>query len=219
MFILCACAQREEILSTAPSEISSEATLATDPAALNAIKEVLQGSVAFFETGIKKTLDINQLNQAVSSDSKVTAKAAKFAVIDLDNDGTKEAVLWLTVNGLDDYGSEVLRYQSGVVYGYLIWSRAFNQLKTDGTFAFSGGASDSGFGAIKFTDQAYSIDKITYSESSYDSNNNLIVSFFINNKSVTQDKFELAIKKQDEKPDVTWYDFTDDNIITVFPDA
>jgi hypothetical protein len=68
LFILCACAQREEVLSTdapspgssdedtspAPSKISSEPAAPADPAALNAIKAVLQGSAEFFETGIKK---------------------------------------------------------------------------------------------------------------------------------------------------------------------
>lgn len=34
-----------------------------------------------------------------------------------------------------------------------------------------------------------------------------------------QGDFESAIKKQDEKPDVTWYDFTDDNIEAVFSDV
>ena len=235
--ILCACEQKEQSLppssstytsptgasdeNTSPvsSEISSGPTASADPAALNAIKAVLQGNAEFFETGIKKTLNINQLNQAVSLDSKATAKATKFAVIDLDNDGTKEVILWLTVNGLDYSASEVLHYQSGVVYGYVMWYRSFNELKTDGTFTFSSGAMDSGFGTIKFTDQTCSTDEIVYSESSYDSNNNLTVSFFIDNKSATQDEFNLAIKNQDEKPNATWYDFTDDNIETVFPDA
>lgn len=59
---------------------------------------------------------------------------------------------------------------------------------------------------------------ITYSQSSYDSNNNLTVSFFVNNKEATPDEFESAIQKQGEKPGVRRYDFTDDNIETVFPD-
>jgi len=130
-----------------------------------------------------------------------------------------EVVLWLSVNELDDYGSEILHYQDGTVYGCVMWFRAFNQLKTDGTFSFSGGAMDSGFGTIAFTDKSYSINMITYSQSDYDSNNNLTVSFFVNNREATLDEFQSAIQKQDEKPDVTRYDFTEDNIEAVFSDA
>lgn len=211
----CKTALSGEDTSPATDEASFIPSAAANPATLSAIKAVLQGNAGFFETGIKKTLDINQLNQAVSSDSKTTAKATKFAVVDLDNDGTKEVILWLNVNGLDDYGSEVLRYQSGVVYGYNLTYREFMQLKADGTFTFSSGAMDSGFGTIKFTDQTCSVEKVTYSESSYDSSNNLTVSFFVDNKSATQDEFDTATKKQDEKPDAVWYDFTDDSIKTI----
>lgn len=214
----CRTALSDENTSPAPSEISTEPAASADPAALRAIKAVLQGNAGFFETGIGKTLNVNQLNQVISSDGTITVKATKFAIIDLDNDGTMEVILWLNVDGLDDYASEILHYQDGVVYGYTMWFRAFNQLKTDGTFSFSGGAMDSGFGTIIFTDKNYSINMITYSQSSYDSNNNLTVSFFVNNKEATPDEFESAIQKQGEKPGVRRYDFTDDNIETVFPD-
>ncbi len=203
------------------TELSGEAAppATAESAALGTYKAVLLGNSEFYETGIKKTLNISQLNRAVSADSTVTAKALRFAVVDLDGDGTNEVILQLRVNGNDDYGFEVLRYQGGVVYGCVMWYRAFNQLKTDGTFTFSGGATDSGFGKLSFADRTFSVDKITYSESSYDSGNNLTVSFFVDNKSASQDEFESAIKKQNEKPDVAWYDFTDEKIEAVFPDA
>jgi len=215
----CKTALSDEDTPPAAGETSPIPSAAADPAALSAIKAVLLGNAEFYETGIRETLDISRLNQAVSSDGAVTVKTTRFAIIDLDNDGMKEVVLRLQVNGNDDYGFEVLRYQDGVVYGYVMWYRSFNQLKADGTFSFSSSAMDSGFGALSFTDQTCSVDKITYSESSYDTGNNLSVSYFANNKRVTQDKFDAAIKKQDEKPDAVWHDFTNDNIEIVLPGA
>ncbi len=44
---------------------------------------------------------------------------------------------------------------------------------------------------------------MAYSELGYDSGNNLTVSFLVDNKSSTKDEFDVAIKKQDEKPDAT----------------
>ena len=210
-------AQSDTSLATTTSDAptnSSEATLpGTSP--LSAYQSVLQNKAQFFSTDANKNLNINQLNQAVSNDSSVTAKATKLAIVDLENDGTPEAILWLAVNNNDYYGFEVLRYQDGVVYGYTLWYRAFMDLKADGTFSFSSGAADYGFGTVKFTENAYSVDKISYCESGYDSNNNQSVSYFVDHGSATEGDFLSAINKQSEKAAATWYDFTDDNLETI----
>ena len=126
-----------------------------------------------------------------------------------------ELILWLTVNNNDDFGFEVLRYQDGVVYGHTLPYRSFMDLKDDGTFSFSSGAADYGFGRVEFTEKSYTIDKISYSESGYDSNNNQILSYFVNHESATEEEFLSVINKQGEKAGVIWYDLTDDNIETI----
>lgn len=80
----------------------------------------------------------------------------------------------------------------------------------DGTFSFSSGAADYGFGKMEFTENGYTVDKITYSESVYDSSDNQIVSYFVNHESSTKEDFLSANNNQSEKKDATWYDFTDD---------
>lgn len=189
--------------STQPSEMT---------AIMETYKAVLQGNTEFFSTDANNNLNISQLNQAVSDDSNVTAIATKFAIVDLDNDGTSEVILWLTVNNDDYYGCTVLRYQNGVIYGYTLWYRSIMDLKANGTFSFSSGAADSGFGTVTFTENTYTINKITYIESSYDSNNNMRVSYFVNRESATEDEFLSAVNRQGEETDASWYDFTDENI-------
>lgn len=54
----------------------------------------------------------------VTDDDSIVVEIPQFAIIDLDNDGENEIVLWIQMNGVSDYGFEVLRYQNGVVYGY-----------------------------------------------------------------------------------------------------
>ncbi|NLK74969.1 MAG: hypothetical protein GX288_06735 [Clostridiales bacterium] len=88
-------------------------------------------------------------------------------------------------------------------------------LKDDGSFSFSSGAADSGFGTMIFTEEGFTVDKISYSESSYDSDNNQIISYYVNHESATEEEFFSAINKQIEKPAVTWYDFNDGNIETL----
>jgi len=201
--------------------VSSAITLSPAPPSnshMDAYKSVFQKKAKFFSTDARKELDISQLNHVVSSDNSVNAEISKFAVIDLDNDGTPEVVLSLTVNKNDYFGFEVFRYQDGVVYGYTLWYRSFMELKDDGTFSYSGGAADHGFGTIMFTKDGYTINEITYSESGIGTGNNETVSYFVNRESASQEDFLSAVSKQDEKPGVIWYDFTDDNIETLLSD-
>lgn len=185
---------------------------------MGAYLSVLQNKSKFYSSDTKEELDITQLNQAVSSDSSVTAEVKKFAVVDLDKDNVPEVILSLAVNNDDYFGFEVLRYQDGVVNGYTLWYRSFMELKDDGTFSYSGGAADHGFGTIMFTKDGYTINEITYSESGIGTGNNETVSYFVNRESASQEDFLSAVRKQDEKPGVIWYDFTDDNIETLLSD-
>ena len=52
-------------------------------------RSVLQGSTSFFSTDANQTLTINELGQTVSSNSSITVKAIKFAMIDLDSDSER----------------------------------------------------------------------------------------------------------------------------------
>ena len=188
---------------------------ASNQSPMNAFQSVLQNKAQFFSTDIKKDLKITQLNQVISDDSSVETRVTKFAIVDLNKDDISEVILWLAVQNDDAFGFEVMRYQDGVIYGYTLSYRSFMDLKDDGTFSFSSGAADSGYGTVKFTEKGYTIDKISYSESSYDSKNNQSISYYVNHESATEEEFLMAISKQSEKTEVTWYDFTDDNIETM----
>ncbi len=176
------------------------------------IRSILDGEATFFDTGSQKSLYISELNQMVSSDSKVTADIKSFAVIDLDDDGLPEVVLWLIVNGNDFSGYAILHYQNEEIYGYSIYYRGFTNLKKDGTFSFSSGAADGGIGRLTFDDQTRTIDKYAYSESRQDSNGQLIISYVLFGKKASREEVENEWKKHDAKEDAIWYDFTDENV-------
>lgn len=176
--------------------------------ALSAYMSVLQNNTPFISAYDNQTMYINRVNDSIVD---APMEITQFAVVDLDNDGLAEVILWLTVYG-NAYGALVLRYQDGVVYGFDFVYRALMQLKADGTFSFSGGASDNGFGTVKFEKNTYSIDEITYCQSDFDSNNNLSVSCFVNHEPATEEAFLSALTEQEQKPDAAWYDFTEENI-------
>ena len=132
--------------------------------------------------------------------------------MDIDGDGEDEAVLWLQINNISDYGFEILHDQNGEIYGYTLQYRAFMNLKTDGTFLFSGGAADTGIGKMTFSETGYSVNTQAYSQSGYDTNNELNVQYFINDESCSEDEFNDILSGQEQKADVEWYDLSENNI-------
>lgn len=162
-----------------------------------------------------ESLNINEAGRAVTDDDSVTVSATKFTVIDLDGDGSDEVVCWLQINGLSDYGFLILHDQNGEIYGYTLQYRAFINLKTDGTFLFSGGSADTGTGKLFFSETGYGISEQAYSQSAYDADNELTIQYFINEEPCSEDEFQDAINSQDQKPDVTWYDLSESNINAV----
>ena len=182
----------------------------------NNYKSILLGRSNFLCTNLaNKSLNIIEIGQAVTDDDSITVNATKFTIIDIDGDGEDEAVLWLQINNISDYGFEILHYQNGEIYGYTLQYRAFMNLKTDGTFLFSSGAADSGIGKMAFSETGHSVNAQAYSQSEYDSNNEFNVQYFINDESCSEDEFNDVLNRQEQKADVKWYDLSENNINTI----
>lgn len=184
---------------------------------LSIYQPVLRNKAKFFSTDADKNLSLSQLNQAISSE-KVTVDVTNFAVLDIGHGGAPAVILSINMNGVG-YGTEVLSYQDGIVYGYTFSARQFGDLRADGTFMASSGAADVGICTITFDKKMYSIDEFTFSKSSTDSEGNMNVSYFVNHQSATKDKYDAAFSQWQKITYVTWYDFTDENIGTRLPDA
>ena len=181
----------------------------------NHYKSILLGKSNFICTDLaNKSLNISEIGQVITDDESAAVSAVKFAIVDLDDDGEDEIVLWLQ-NGMYDCGFEILHDQNGEIYGYTLWYRAFMELKTDGTFVFSGGAADSGIGKMSFSEIGYSVNSQAYSQSSYDADNELTVEYFINHESCSENEFIDRLNAQEQKADAEWYDLTEDNINAV----
>lgn len=129
-----------------------------------------------------RSLNIGNIKEVVSDDDWVTAEVTKFAIVDLDGNGAEELVLCINANGSSDYGFEILYYHDQEVYGFTMVYRQFLELKTDGTFKASGGASDTGVYRLELYEGGYVIEEV------------------------------FGSGHQSKKPDVEWYDLTEDNV-------
>ena len=83
-------------------------------------------------------------------------------------------------------------------------------LKADGTFSFSSGAADNGFGYMGVEGEQIHGVGLAESVSSNES-----IEYFLNGKKVSERIFGDAVKGQDQKPDVIWYDLTNENMAII----
>lgn len=176
---------------------------------LEAYKAVLQNKTEFFSTDNKKKLYLNDFltNKEIYG---TIFKVTHFTILDIDGDKAPEVVLELSVGDEPEF-YEVLHYMNDTVYGYLIVYRGLEGLKTDGTFRFSSGAADNGWGKLRFESNAFKTDILGYSKSSQ-GDSNLTISYFINNKPVTKESFDSFTNEQSGKKDAVWYEFSQKNI-------
>ncbi|QQZ63245.1 hypothetical protein JI735_12610 [Paenibacillus sonchi] len=184
--------------------------------AMEAYKTVLQNKIEFYSIETKKKVYLNDFltnNEIYGTTSKIN----HFAVLDMDGDKIPEVVLGLTVDENPNF-VEVLHYMNSEVYGYFFGNDQLSDLKTDGTFRWlSGGLTYNGYGKLRFQTNSCEIDNLAYHESSAtnESSTTFAIAYYINNKLVTEDSYKAFVKEEDAKRDVTWYEFSQENISTV----
>ncbi len=164
-------------------------------------RRVMQNETSFISVPGGTARCLSQLNDADFA-------FLRFALADVDNDGRAEVVIALALGQDEYYGYLVLDERSGAVYGYEIWYRAMLELKADGTFSFSSGAADNGFGYFEFGDEARQTIRVTYSEPAGEDS----VRYYHDGKPITQERYEQLRNQQDEKTAAAWHAFTDENI-------
>lgn len=137
--------------------------------------------------------------------SEYTGKAMPFdriALADVDLDGTPEAVLAFPLFE-HDTGYLVLDRLEGRVTAYELVSRAMIDLKADGTFTYSSGAMDNGFGYLALDGQAQEIVPVTWCETGKDGT----AQYFMDGSPADETAFQHAYKVQADMPSALWQSF------------
>ena len=170
--------------------------------------EVMTGENSFWHTGAGKGMYIYHIGDQCFDRLNVTFP--RFAIADVDQDTNDEIVLAMTVGDDEYYGYLVLKSADSTVWGYEIYYRSMLSLKADGTFSFSSGAADNGFGYLNPEGDLIFLVELAESISDNES-----VSYFLKGKKVSERLYRDAITMQDQKPDAIWYDLTDENVLSV----
>ena len=163
----------------------------------------------FVEDGNGKSMFVSDIPNTFQNDDPYL-KIMNFAVVDLDRDGSEEIVL--KVNGVaGDMGGNVIFHEiCGKVYAYRTNSRTLLSIKTDGTYTYSGWVlTNDGCAVITaFDEKGYIEDRFTYESGDYNGADTFVVDY----KQSTEEGYNKALSLQENKPDVDWHEFNDENI-------
>ena len=133
-----------------------------------------------------------------------------FTLVDLEQDDSPELVLWLDRSKADIgiLGYRILRYDGERVTLYDRPYRGFRDLKSDGTFHWSGGAYHNGTGRLTFPDGVLTEVDVHWMECSWDPE--LKLQYFVLGQPVTEEAYLswTQTHSQGNKSSVTWVDYT-----------
>ena len=164
-------------------------------------ESILSGESGFLDRDMAEGVTIKQYCESFGTTSEVNVSITKYTTADVDADGIPELLLWITINDVNDYGVLVLRYDGGVT-GYTFAYRQMADIKTDGTFHYSGGASNHGTARLKFGDFGWEYVIIGAVEET-----DSVTSFTWNGEPVAEDVFWLCFEAQSQKENVEWHPY------------
>ena len=195
---------------SAPVTDSAGARAALRAAMLGETDFTLWGS-----QGRSATVDIDTAPpRAFESLSAEWEKYNSFAVVDLDGDGVEEVVYHVTDVAGDMGGHLILRWAGpGDLRCYSIRYSHLMDLKADGSFWYSMMAGMGGMGGtvrLSFPAPGYvaSMQYLTEFNAAFTPE----TPYKVNGEIVSEEEYDAAQAKQDEKPDAVWYDFTPENV-------
>lgn len=125
----------------------------------------------------------------------------RFALLDLDSDGTDELVLNIDFSGEEEY--VILTCYDVAVYANQIVYRGFLTPKADGTVAWSNGAFDNGYARFRFENGV-----LVYDDFAVMIDNGSSVTYTLNGENVSEEDYNAFTAEQDAKDDLAWTDFT-----------
>lgn len=175
-----------------------------------AYRAVLSNERSFINTDDGDTLTISQRLDQLKSGQP--AEVLRFSVVDLDRNDTPEVILWVYAKSSEYWGFIILRFYDGEVYGYTKPYRAFQEVKTDGSYSIVGADSST----ASFSETELSDNKLIYWEKTENSTDSQYINYYVEGKNVTREEYLEAVEIQQEKDFAAWYTFTESSIKTIF---
>ncbi len=153
----------------------------------NMAEQFLNGDITVDNNGDKNNLTLSEIGYF--------GTPAKYALVDLDEDGARELV-----SSFEPSGDRVIvDITDGISTAYYLPIRWCNDIKKDGTAGWSSSAFISGIRKISFSDGQVELEDIIV----YNTYEGI---FKVNGKDVSEEECSRALALQQEKESVEWID-------------
>ncbi len=161
-------------------------------------EDILSGTGSFYSVNLGKDVTLPLFCESLLEEYTLIVTA--WAPVDLDRDGTEEAVLTLNTRPDVTMGSLILHRSYDGWMGYLRYHRQMEGIKADGSFSWAGSASYHGFSRVTgFNDEEILSEDITWVEKT-----DGLVSYYVEGEKADQAGYDAAMNAQEEKPGLNW---------------
>lgn len=138
-----------------PQLPTPEATEAIAESEANILLQVLQSQALFHSTSADIPCTLFDYCRAESSRIGSEVAVTRYALVDMDEDGIQEAVVDFRFGENRNVMCMILKYDSETVFGTEFYYRQMNQIKADGSFAYSGSADHDGWARLRWKNHAW----------------------------------------------------------------
>ena len=185
--------------------LPGETTLPTAEASQEPVllSEIISGTGSFYSVDFGKDMTLGDFCSTFAEGS--TLKLQRYALVDLDRDGTEEVVFELSIEEDNPMGSLIL-HQSGEGYmGYSRYYRQMNSIKEDGTFHWSNGAANNGFARVT----GFGPDDILEENITWADDTEGPTDFYVNREKAEESQYWTAVEEEEAKQEPNWVRFTE----------
>ena len=153
---ICACGKNKASYDVQKGNVKNTGTVNESNTAKYELTDILNNKIPFTdESG--KSVYLKNYRSEKYPDLQITPE--KYAIVDLDNDGTNELVLYVSPK----FGLYLVFHEyNGVIYSFEFTERAMIDLKQNGSFIQSSGAAINSYVILEFDKNTYKIIEEAY---------------------------------------------------------
>lgn len=135
-----------------PQSPSSETIADIQESEENILMQVLQNQALFYSMSGDESVTLSEYCDNESMRLGFEVSVIRYAFVDMDGDGIQEAVVDFRFGENSQVMCMVLKWDSNseIVYSTEFYYRQMNQIKEDGSFAYSGGGDNDGWAKLRW---------------------------------------------------------------------
>ncbi len=144
--------------------VSQETTAIIKAEAEERLQSALENQFPLCSLSVGEEILLKDYCSMESDRMQVPVEVTRYAWIDLDEDGILEGVVDFRFGENEQVMCLVLKYENGTIYATEFYYRQMYQLKSDGTFAYSGEGSNNGWARLRWENMSWVTEPVSDEE-------------------------------------------------------